>query len=321
MVQPTASDRYIFAPGTLSEAPEQPLAFNPNPIAAASALAPTTVNGGMFGSGPDTLVLTLAEDAFRGDAQANIAIDGKALTAHPITVTALKNAGQSETFTLKGSFGPSAHDLAVSFLNDAYGGTATTDRNLYVNGASYNGFSPRPASAALDTNGTTRFTIPPAGDPEATPTTVNGGTFGSGPDTLVLTLAEDAFRGDAQASIAIDGKTLTAHPITVTALKNAGQSETFTLKGSFGPGAHDLAVSFLNDAYGGTPITDRNLYVNEASYNGISPRPAMAALDTTGTTHFTIRPVAYPGSAVGLTGAAQNTTDAMHSIMPALTGS
>ena len=104
-------------------------------------------------------------------------------------------------------------------------------------------------------------------------------------------------------------------------MKNAGQSETFTFKGSFGPGAHDLAVSFLNDAYGGTPITDRNLYVNGASYNGISPRPASAALDTSGTTHFTIRPVAHPGSAVGLTGAAQNTTDAMHSIMPALTGS
>jgi len=325
MAQPTASDQYIFAPGTLSEAPEQPLAFNPNPIAAASApaptSAPTTVNGGTFGSGPDTLVLTLAEDAFRGDAQASIAIDGKTLTVHPITVTALKNAGQSETFTFKGSFGSGVHDLAVSFLNDAYGGTPTTDRNLYVNGASYNGFSPRPASAVLDTTGTTRFTIPPAGDPEATPTTVNGGTFGTGPDTLVLTLAEDAFRGDAQASIAIDGKTLTVHPITVTALKNAGQSETFTFKGSFGLGAHDLAVSFLNDAYGGTPTTDRNLYVNGASYNGTSSRPAMAALDTTGTTHFTIRPLAYPGNAMGLTGAAQNTTDATHSIMPALTGS
>ncbi len=330
MAQSSASDQYMLAPGTLPNAPEQLLAFNPDPIATASMSAPmsTTINGGTFGSGPDTLVLTLAEDAFQGDAQANIAIDGTALTAQPITVTALKGAGQSEAFTFKGSFGSGAHDLGVSFLNDAYGGTPTADRNLYVNGASYDGFSTRPASAVLDTNGTTHFTVPPAGDPEATPTITDGGTFGSGPDTLVVTLAEDTFQGDAQANIAIDGKMLTvqpvtfiAQPLTVTALNSAGQSEAFTFKGSFGSGAHDLAVSFLNDAYGGTPITDRNLYVNGASFNGISFSPAAAALDTTGTTHFTIRPIASPGSAVSLTGAAQSTTGAMHSIMPALTGS
>ena len=171
MAQSTASDQHIFAPDTLFDVPEQPLASNPDPLVAASALAPmaapTTINGGTFGSGPDTLVLTLAEDAFKGDAQASIAIDGKTLTAQPITVTALKNAGRSETFTFKSAFGSGAHDLAVSFLNDAYGGTPITDRNLYVNGASFNGTSARPTTAELDTAGTTRFTIPPATDPEA----------------------------------------------------------------------------------------------------------------------------------------------------------
>jgi len=325
MAHLTASDQPLLAPGILSNMPEQPLASHPHPIAAASApapaAAPTTINGGTFGSGPDTLVLTLAEDAFKGDARANIAIDGKTLNARPITVTALKNAGQSETFTFKGTFGSGAHDLAVSFLNDAYGGTPATDRNLYVNGVSYDGISSRPGSATLETTGTTRFTIPPANDPEATPTTTNGGTFGSGPDTLVLTLAEDAFKGDAQASIAIDGKTLTAQPITVTALKSAGRSETFTFKGTFGSGAHDFALSFLNDAYGGTPVTDRNLYVNGASFNGISTRPAIAALDTTGTTHLTVRPIAVPLAAASMTGVASNATSAMHLIMPTLAGS
>ncbi len=324
MALPSAFNQHIFTPGTLSDTLEQPLASNLDPIAAvfapAPTAAPTVIDGDTFGSGPDTLVLTLAEDAFKGNAQANVAIDGKTLNVHPITVTAQKNAGQSETFTFKGAFGSGAHDLAVSFLNDAYGGTPTTDRNLYVNGVSYDGISSRPGSAALDTTRTTRFTIPPAGDPEATPTITNGGTFGNGPDTLVLTLAEDTFKGDAQASIAIDGKTLTAQPITVTALKNAGQSETFTFKGTFGSGAHDLAVSFLNDAYGGTPVTDRNLYVNGASFNGISARPATAALDTAGTAHFTIRPIAVP-LAGSMTGAAPNATSAMHLIMPTLAGS
>ena len=161
----------------------------------------------------------------------------------------------------------------------------------------------------------------PSPNPTAAPTTINGGTFGSGPDTLVLTLAEDAFKGNAQANIAIDGKTLNAKPITVTAVKNAGQSETFTFKGTFGPGAHDLAVSFLNDAYGGTPATDRNLYVNGASYNGISSRPGSAVLDTAGTTRFTIPPANDPEAAVGMAGAAPNATSVVHPIMPTLAGS
>ena len=325
MAHLTASDHPLLAPGTLSDVPEQPLASHPHSIAAASAPAPAaalaTINGGTFGSGPDTLVLTLAEDAFKGNARANIAIDGKTLNAKPITVTALKSAGQSETFTFKGTFGSGAHDLAVSFLNDAYDGTPATDRNLYVNGASYDGISTRPGSASLYSAETTRFTIPPANDPEATPTTTSGGTFGSGPDTLVLTLAEDAFEGDAQASVAIDGKTLSAQPITVTALKNAGRSETFTFKGTFGPNAHDLAVSFLNDTYDGTPTTDRNLYVNGATFNGISTRPATAALETTGTTRFTIPPANDPETATGMAGAVSNATSAMHLIMPTPAGS
>ena len=322
MAQPTISDQYVLAPGTSPDAPHQPLASNPEAGATASvpALVLSTINGGTIGSGPDTLVLTLAEDAYGGDAQANIAIDGQTLNAQPIAVTAQKSAGQSETFTFKGAFGPSAHDLAVSFLNDAYDGTPTTDRNLYVNGASYDGISTRPLAASLYSAETAHFTIPPAGDPEANPTTINGGTFGSGPDTLVLTLAEDAFGGDAQASIAVDGQTLTAQPITVTALQNAGRNETFTFKGSFGPGAHDLAVSFLNDAYGGTPTTDRNLYLTGASYNGISARPATAKLDTAGTARFTIPPAGDPEAAAGLNAAALNTTEATQVSIPALAG-
>lgn len=323
MAQPTASDQDTLASDILPAGlPRLSAAAGPDLTAPASALvAPATIDGGTFGSGPDTLVLTLAEDAFQGDAQASIAIDGQTINAQPVTVTAQRNAGQSETFTFKGAFGSGAHDLAVSFLNDAYYGTPATDRNLYVNGASYNGISSRPAAAALYSAETTRFTIPPAGDPEADPTKANGGTFGSGPDTLVLTLAEDAFRGDAQASVAIDGQTLTAQPITITALHSAGRSEVFTFKGSFGPGAHDLAVSFLNDAYGGTPVTDRNLYVEGASLNGISSRPGAAVLDTAGTTRFTIPPAGDPEAVAGLSAAAPNTTEVTHLVMPGLIGS
>ena len=289
----------------MSTTSEQPRAAPPNATAVAPS-APTTIIGGTFGSGPDTLVLTLAEDAFQGDAQATVTLDGNRLAAQPITVTALQNAGQIEDFTFKGNFGSGAHNLGVSFINDAYGGSPAADRNLYLDGASYDGIAPRPSSAVFLGNGTTQSTIPPAGDPEATPTTINGGTFGGGPDTLVLTLTADAYQGNAQANVAIDGHQLTAQPITVTAVRTQGQSENFTFKGNFGLGAHDLAVSFVKDAYGGTPTTDRNLYLNAASYDGISPRPSTAVFQSAGTQHFTIPPAGDP--------------EAHHAVLAALTG-
>jgi len=277
-------------------------------------------NGGTFGNGPDTLVLTLAEDAFQGDAQFNVAIDGKTLNAQPGTVTALHTAGQSEQFTFKSNFGAGAHDLAVSFINDAYGGSPTTDRNLYVNSASYNGISSRPGAVELDGAGTSHFTLPPAGDPEGSPTNINGGTSGSGPDTLVLKMGEDAFHGDAQFNVAIDGKTLNTQPLTVTALENTGSTETYTFKGTFGSNAHDLAISFINDAYGGSPTADRNLYVNGATFNGLDTRPPFAEIDTTSTARFTIPPAADPESGVAAANPAPTpAAAAMYPVQPAQT--
>jgi beta-glucanase (GH16 family) len=40
-----------------------------------------------------------------------------------------------------GNWAAGNHNVQVDFLNDAWGGTAATDRNLYVDGATYNGAS------------------------------------------------------------------------------------------------------------------------------------------------------------------------------------
>ena len=53
--------------------------------------------------------------------------------------SALRSSGQSDTLTLKGDWGAGEHGVEVRFLNDAWGGTAETDRNLHVDGATYNG--------------------------------------------------------------------------------------------------------------------------------------------------------------------------------------
>lgn len=83
-------------------------------------------------------MLTVSEDAYAGDAQYTVAIDGTQQGGVQ-TATMSHAAGQSQTLTILGSFGTASHTVTVNFLNDAYGGSASTDRNFYVNGATLNG--------------------------------------------------------------------------------------------------------------------------------------------------------------------------------------
>ena len=83
----------------------------------------------------------------------------------------------------------------------------------------------------------------------------------------------------------MDGRTITT-PDVVRAVKSAGAVQDFTITG-LGSGTHDIGVTFLNDAYGGTPSTDRNLYVNSIDY-GSHHFATNAALMSNGTQHFTV---------------------------------
>ena len=109
------------------------------------------------GTGSDTLVLSMSEDAYQGDAQFTVAIDGKQLGG-TFTTTALHTAGVSQNFIFKGDWAIGAHTVTVNFLNDASGGTAATDRNLYVNGLSYDGTATG-QSAALMSAGPQSFSV------------------------------------------------------------------------------------------------------------------------------------------------------------------
>lgn len=115
-------------------------------------------------------------------------------------------------------------------------------------------------------------------------------------DVFVLHVSEDAWQGDAQFLISLDGQQL-GGTLSATASHGLSQDQAFTFQGSFGGGTHDLAVSFINDAWGGTASTDRNLYVNGVDYNGAALAQGTAALYSNGTAHFT------------LGGAARNTTE------------
>jgi hypothetical protein len=120
---------------------------------------------------------------------------------------------------------------------------------------------------------------------------VPGNTSPRTNDTLVLNLSEDAWKGNAEFIVSVDGKQQ-GGPQAVTALHAAGQSQAFQFTGKFGPGTHDIVVSFINDAWGGTPQMDRNLYVNSIDYDTHQYHPthndALAALYRHETVYFTI---------------------------------
>ena len=216
----------------------------------------------------NVLDLHVSQDAWNGDAQFTIAIDGTTIGGVR-TATASHAAGQTQDISLTGTWGAGPHTVGISFINDAYGGTRATDRNLYVNQVTYDGRIASGAPAALMSNGTSTFIAPGASVSTA----------------LTLHLAEDAWNGNAQYWIAVDGVVLVQNG-TVTTLNTSGLSQTVTLQTILSSGTHDLAVTFLNDAYGGTAATDRNLYVKGMEVNGTSVSGAVAGLMSNGTSHF-----------------------------------
>lgn len=111
------------------------------------------------------------------------------------------------------------------------------------------------------------FGVPQASGDHVFPTPP---TVGSGPDTLVLAMSEDAFQGDAQFTVSLDGTQL-GGVLTTAAWHNLGQGQNFTFNGSWGAvGPHIVTVTFLNDAWGGAASLDRNLYVNAVTFDGVA---------------------------------------------------
>ena len=242
-----------------------------------------------IGSGSSKIVLNVSEDAWRGDAQFTVKVDGQQVGG-VLTATALHGSGQSQRVDVLGNFAAGSHRVDVTFLNDAWGGTPDTDRNLYVD--SVIGTATLPGAALLS-SGTSTFTVTTAAPAPAMPAPAPAPaitTVGSGPDRYVLQVSEDAWQGDAQFTVAVDGRQVGG---TLTATANHGQqaSQRFDVLGSFGPGKHRVDVSFTNDTYGGSPSTDRNLYVDSVSGATIAEG---AALLGNGTASFSLAPVAGP---------------------------
>lgn len=282
----------------------------------------STNNSTIIGSGSDSITLNIAEDQAQGvDARFTVNVDGQQVGGVQ-TATAAQSSGQTNTFTFNGDWAPGQHNVTVTFANNfLYPGTAG-DRNLYVDGVTYDGqtvsntttpiyqsplFPPNSnqgnvyGNATFAVNDTTALPAGFTGNPTSTPAPV---TVGSGADTLVLNMAEDPYLGDAQFTVSVDGQQVGGVQ-TTTAVVGEGQSQEFDVKGNFGSGTHNVAVTFLNDKVGGyypagTPglpatgqwaldTADRNLYVMGMSLDGGAPAAgAPWELSSDGTQTFSV---------------------------------
>jgi hypothetical protein len=256
---------------TPTPTPTPPPAPTPAPSPAPSAPGSITL-----GTGPDVLVLRISQDAWNGDADYVVRVDG-VQTGGTLAASALTGSGQADLVSIRGDWGLGVHRVEVQFLNDAWGGTPQTDRNLQLEGASYNGMELAGANLRFGTNGTQAFsftetapsptpTPTPTPTPAPTPAGVNL-TIGSGPDSLVLRITQDAWAGNADYVVRVDGVQI-GGMLSAAAIAGSGQADTITLSGDWGPGGHNVQIQFLNDAWGGSFDTDRNLYVEGATYNG-----------------------------------------------------
>ncbi|MGE5537927.1 MAG: carbohydrate-binding domain-containing protein, partial [Gemmatimonas sp.] len=219
------------------------------------------------------------------DAKFTVSVDGQQVGG-TYTATASHAAGQVQDVAVAGTFSSGPHTVDVHFVNDAWGGTAATDRNLYVQGIALNGEAmlgsagtnnaangahTTDGSAPMDINGTVSFHTTGTATGTTTPTTgTTTPTTGTTTplSTIVLHVAEDKWNGDAQFHVLVDGQQV-GGTYTATASHAAGQWQDVTVTGDFGStGPGHVDVQFVNDAWGGTASTDRNLYVQSIDVNG-----------------------------------------------------
>ena len=267
-----------IAGGTLSEQGQGPQSFLLTiPGSTPSAPAPTPTPTPTSTPAPNTsaaagLVLDVSEDAWQGDAQYTIQVDGQQVGG-TMTASASHAAGRSEAVAVPVSLAAGTHTVTVNFLNDAYGGSPGMDRNLYIDRATINGQAIAGGTLSEQGQGPQSFLLTiPGSTPTPAPTPTPTPTSTPAPNTsaaagLVLDVSEDAWQGDAQYTIQVDGQQV-GGTMTASASHAAGRSEAVAVPVSLAAGTHTVTVNFLNDAYGGSPGMDRNLYIDRATING-----------------------------------------------------
>jgi hypothetical protein len=229
--------------------------------------------------GRSVIRVGLSQDAYEGNAQFQIMLNGKPL-GEVLESSGSRSNGDIHYVEYVVDVPVGENDITVRFLNDHFGGRADRDRNLYVESIEVNGESVGEAEA-LFWNRDASFRFKQAAAPQpaqseqvAPPPVPNvpsppaATTLGTGPDTLRLALSADVWNGAPEYVLYVNGALLGGRQ-SVGAERALGDMSYIDVRGAFNGGANELLVRFLNDAWGGTPDTDRNLYVEAVALNGV----------------------------------------------------
>ena len=230
-------------------------------------------------------------DEYQGLPQFRLLVDGKQVGGIH-TVTANHNLGQWETVDFGFDASSPLGEVKVEFLNDAWGGTAATDRNLYVNSIEINGATLSPADALYERSGNStvqgQTNMAWSGALVFNVADHNDLVVATSVDTVVtpanmisVRVSGDEYHGLPQFRLLVDGKQVGGIH-TVTANHNLGQWETVDFGFDASSPLGEVKVEFLNDAWGGTAATDRNLYVDSIEINGATLSPADALYERSG---------------------------------------
>ena len=265
------------------------------PPAPTSPPAPTPAPTGdqTVGQGSHDLSLRISEDAYQGDAQFIVTLDGTQVGG-VLSTSASRSAGAVQVFHVMADLAAGQHRMGVNFLNN-FGGPAGADRNLFLDGATLDG-SPVPGAALSEYIGGEQSFSFVQGDLASLQSAMPVVVMGSGPDAVALQVSEDAWRGDAQFTVQVDGVQVGGIE-TATVWHVSGLHGNYEVRGAFGPGPHQVSLDFLNDAWGGSPSTDRNLYLDGASYGGSDPSASRLSLANGGTQTVTVGSAPTPGTA------------------------
>ena len=176
-------------------------------------------------------------------------------------------------------------------------GAGRSDADLRIAGYAGNG-SRLTASdgTAVDTSGVS--SLPGADTGIRVSATSPDIVLGSGNASIVLLASEDAWMGDATFTVAVDGVRLGGTQMS-SSLHSAGAPQRFLLDGNWTTGSHVVSVDYLNDAYDGTPATDRNLWIEGVETNAQS-NPGGEMLSS-GTAYFDVTTVGAPTTPVLMT--------------------
>ena len=270
------------------------------PPAPSSPPANTPVPTGdqTLGTGSHDIALGISEDAYEGDAQFIVTLDGTQVGG-VLSTSASHSAGAVQVFNVMVDLTTGQHSLGVNFLNN-FGGAPGADRNLYLDSATLDG-SPVPGAALSEyIGGEQSFTFV-QGDLASLQSAMPEVVIGSGPDVVTLQVSEDAWQGDAQFTVQVDGVQVGGIQ-TATVSHASGLYQDYEVEGTFGPGLHQVSLDFLNDAYGGSPSTDRNLFLDGASYEGSDPSASAVNLFNGGTQTVTVGTASMPDATPPSTG-------------------